>query len=189
MQSQQEALELPDEVCNEAMKIFREATMEGLLEGRCLHTMFAGCLYVASQKTSMVISPAQFVRTAPNGVEENQMIRSAKYIKRQLSLSISPTSPNSLLEDYAEELDFSEDAIEEAENILSACTEENIVSGKSPRAVVAGCLYIAGVIHEGTSQKEVSNVIDVTEVTIRNRYKEQMEVAGIEQKVREAQGR
>jgi transcription initiation factor TFIIB len=48
-----------------------------------------------------------------------------------------------------------------------------LISGRGPTGVAAAAVYIAGLLKgERRTQKEVANVAGVTEVTIRNRYRE-----------------
>ncbi|KXB04619.1 transcription initiation factor IIB, partial [candidate division MSBL1 archaeon SCGC-AAA382A03] len=52
---------------------------------------------------------------------------------------------------------------------------------KSPSGTAAGAIYIAGLkCGERRTQKEVAEVADVTQVTVRNRYKEIAEELGEE---------
>ena len=48
----------------------------------------------------------------------------------------------------------------------------NALVGKSPRGVAAAALYIATIMNkEKNTQKEFAKAAEVTEVTVRNRYK------------------
>ena len=52
--------------------------------------------------------------------------------------------------------------------------------------VAAAALYISAVLEgEKKTQREVADAIGVTEVTIRNRYKEMVETLGIKEEVEE----
>ena len=60
-----------------------------------------------------------------------------------------------------------------AEEIVQRATEMGITSGKGPTGVAAAAIYIAAnMMNEPRTQKEIAEVAGVTEVTIRNRYKE-----------------
>ena len=57
--------------------------------------------------------------------------------------------------------------------IIALAKEMGLTSGKGPSGLAAASIYIASVLlNERKTQKEVATVADVTEVTIRNRYKE-----------------
>jgi transcription initiation factor TFIIB len=65
-----------------------------------------------------------------------------------------------------------------------------VTSGKGPTGVAAAALYIAAVLNEERkTQREIADAVGVTEVTIRNRFKEIVEKLGIadevEKKVKE----
>ena len=56
---------------------------------------------------------------------------------------------------------------------MREATNQELTSGRGPTGMAAASLYIASVLcGERKTQQEVSDVAGVTEVTIRNRYKE-----------------
>jgi transcription initiation factor TFIIB len=61
----------------------------------------------------------------------------------------------------------------EAIRIIREAVKKGLISGRGPTGVAAAALYIAAAKHgERRTQKEVAEVAGVTEVTIRNRYRE-----------------
>ena len=55
---------------------------------------------------------------------------------------------------------------------MQKVTENEIAAGKDPMSVAATVLYISCIkTGENISQREISNVAGVTEVTLRNRFK------------------
>ncbi|NIO23215.1 MAG: hypothetical protein GTN38_04285, partial [Candidatus Aenigmarchaeota archaeon] len=70
--------------------------------------------------------------------------------------------------------------------VLDEAAKYDVTSGKGPIGVAAAALYIAAVLEgEKKTQREVADAIGVTEVTIRNRYKEMVETLGIKDEVEE----
>ena len=62
--------------------------------------------------------------------------------------------------------------------------------GKGPMGIAAASLYVAALLTgEKRTQREVADVAGVTEVTIRNRYKELLEELGLEENVKEIKDR
>ncbi|MEJ2242223.1 MAG: transcription initiation factor IIB, partial [Candidatus Bathyarchaeota archaeon] len=60
-----------------------------------------------------------------------------------------------------------------AHKILFVAKELKLTSGRGPAGMAAAASYIASVlIGERRTQREVAEIAQVTEVTIRNRYKE-----------------
>ena len=57
--------------------------------------------------------------------------------------------------------------------IIEKAMEKGLTSGRGPTGVAAAALYIASVLlGERKTQRDVADIAGVTEVTIRNRYKE-----------------
>ncbi len=57
--------------------------------------------------------------------------------------------------------------------ILKQAADKELTSGRGPTGVAAAAIYIASILSgERRTQREVAEVAGVTEVTIRNRYKE-----------------
>jgi len=65
--------------------------------------------------------------------------------------------------------------------ILHEAANRELTSGRGPTGIAAASLYIASVLcGERRTQREVADVAGVTEVTIRNRYKELAEKLDID---------
>jgi transcription initiation factor TFIIB len=64
---------------------------------------------------------------------------------------------------------------------LARARELELTHGKSPTGVAAAAVYIVSRTNERSrTQREVADISGVTEVTIRNRYKELVDNLGIE---------
>jgi transcription initiation factor TFIIB len=75
---------------------------------------------------------------------------------------------------------LSGDTQSEAINILKKTKILDVLSGRAPTGMAAAAIYIASVLTtERRTQHEVANVAGVTEVTIRNRYKELVQKLGL----------
>ena len=60
-----------------------------------------------------------------------------------------------------------------------------MTSGRGPAGVAAAALYVAALMNdEKKTQREVADVAGITEVTIRNRYKELIEQLKLEDKLK-----
>ena len=58
-------------------------------------------------------------------------------------------------------------------SILNQAIEAELTSGRGPTGVAAAAIYIASVVYDQRkTQKTIADTVGVTEVTIRNRYKE-----------------
>ena len=66
-----------------------------------------------------------------------------------------------------------EECADKVIEIIEKAMEKGLTSGRGPTGVAAAALYIASVLlGERKTQRDVADIAGVTEVTIRNRYKE-----------------
>jgi transcription initiation factor TFIIB len=92
---------------------------------------------------------------------------------RELKLEIPMTNPIHYIPRFAAELNLSGEVQEKGREIIEDAIKKGLISGRGPTGVAAAAVYIAGLLKdERRTQKEVANVAGVTEVTIRNRYRE-----------------
>ncbi len=80
---------------------------------------------------------------------------------------------------------LSPQAQNEALKILRKAEVSELTSGRGPAGIAAAALYVAALINdEKKTQREVADVAGITEVTIRNRYKELLERLDLEDKLK-----
>ena len=66
-------------------------------------------------------------------------------------------------------------------DVKKDANKKELTSGRGPTGVAAAAIYIASILcNERRTQREVADIAGVTEVTIRNRYKELTDKLGIE---------
>ena len=86
---------------------------------------------------------------------------------------LMPTSPADYIPRFCSELKLSGDVQAKTIEILKQAADKELTSGRGPMGVAAAAIYIASILSgERRTQREVAEVAGVTEVTIRNRYKE-----------------
>jgi transcription initiation factor TFIIB len=106
-------------------------------------------------------------------VERMELTRTYRYIIRELSLEVQPADPKSYVPRFISDLNLSDESERRARQLLDAASETGTISGKSPVGLAAAAVYAAALLtNEKVTQSEVSEVADISEVTIRNRYKE-----------------
>jgi transcription initiation factor TFIIIB Brf1 subunit/transcription initiation factor TFIIB len=73
----------------------------------------------------------------------------------------------------------------EAVDILKKAEISELTSGRGPAGIAAAALYVAALLNdEKKTQREVADVAGITEVTIRNRYKELLDRLDLEDKIK-----
>ena len=69
--------------------------------------------------------------------------------------------------------------------ILKKAEISELTSGRGPAGIAAAALYVAALLNnEKRTQREVADVAGVTEVTIRNRYKELLKELNLKDKIK-----
>ena len=172
------ALGVPRSVREVASVLYRRALTEDLVRGRSIEGMATSALYAACRQEGIPRSLDEVV--AVSRVGRTEVGRTYRFIATELGLEIQPVDPKQYLPRFASELDVSTHVQQKAAEIIDVAAEAGLLSGKSPTGLAAAALYAAGLLcNEQCTQREVAEVAQVTEVTIRNRYQEQLEVMGL----------
>jgi len=168
------ALGLPKNVRETASVIYRRALDDDLLPGRSIEGVATASLYAAARQAGTPRSLDEIANVSR--VEKDEIARTYRYVVRELNLEIQPADPESYVPRFASELGISEEAERRARQLLDTAKEQGIHSGKSPVGLAAAAVYAASLLtNEKVTQNEVSDVANISEVTIRNRYHELLE--------------
>ncbi|AGB33739.1 transcription factor TFIIB cyclin-related protein [Natrinema pellirubrum DSM 15624] len=172
------ALGIPRSVREVASVIYRRALDEDLIRGRSIEGVATACLYAACRREGIPRSLEEIADVSR--VERKEIGRTYRYIAQELSLAMEPVDPKEYVPRFCSELDSSETVQAKATEIIDTTAEQGLLSGKSPTGFAAAAIYAASLLcNEKRTQKEVAAVAQVTEVTIRNRYQEQIEAMGL----------
>jgi transcription initiation factor TFIIB len=165
------ALGLPETVRETASVIYRRALSEDLLPGRSIEGVATSALYAAARQAGTPRSLDEIA--AVSRVDKMELTRTYRYIVRELKLEIQPADPEQYVPRFASDLNLSDESERRARQLLRSAKETGIHSGKSPVGLAAAAVYAAALLtNEKVTQSEVSEVANISEVTIRNRYKE-----------------
>jgi transcription initiation factor TFIIIB Brf1 subunit/transcription initiation factor TFIIB len=90
---------------------------------------------------------------------------------------VTEVKPEDCLLEYSTELALSEDEKHVVSGIIDFARKENLVQGKNPRGILAASVYIGGKMLDSgpmqpRTQTSLSALLDVSEMTIRSRYKD-----------------
>ncbi|SHG98809.1 transcription initiation factor IIB [Halobaculum gomorrense] len=168
------ALGLPDNVRETASVIYRRALDEDLLPGRSIEGVATASLYAAARQAGTPRSLDEI--TNVSRVEKDEIARTYRYVVRELKLEIQPADPESYVPRFASDLELSDESERRARQLLQTAKQKGVHSGKSPVGLAAAAVYAASLLtNEKVTQSEVSEVANISEVTIRNRYHELLE--------------
>jgi len=177
-------LNLPESVHEEVARLYEKAVDQGLVRGRSMESIISALLYIVARKQGTPRTLDEI--SDASGIEKREIGRAYRYVARELGLRILPAKPQDYVPRFAGKLQLSGEVQARARSILEEAREKDLLSGKGPTGLAAAALYIAAVLEgEKRTQREVADVVGVTEVTIRNRYKELAEKLGLEDDLEE----
>jgi transcription initiation factor TFIIB len=163
-------LHIPESIKEKAAVIYRKALEKDLVRGRSIAGIIAASLYAACRnietpRTLREISDASLVN-------KKEVARCYRLILCELNIQMPVADPMTYVSKIGEKTGISGQTQVLALKLLREAKRKRVAAGKDPTGLAAAALYIAcGQTGEIKTQKEIAEAAEVTEVTVRNRYK------------------
>ncbi|WP_101295514.1 transcription initiation factor IIB [Halegenticoccus soli] len=158
-----------------ASVVYRRALKDDLVRGRSIEAVASAALYAVIRQEGLPFSLTDVADVSRVGSVE--IARAYRHLRTRLNLSLPPSDPRVFLPRFCSELEVERTVERRARWILDAAVAAGLDSGKSPVGIAAAAIYLAGLIQNSKrSQREVAEVAGVTEVTIRHRYHDLLEL-------------
>ncbi len=158
--------------------LYRKCIKKELIRGRLIESVVAAVIYATCRINGIPRTLDEISRVA--GIEKKEIGRAYRFIRRELDLKVPLTDPSQYVPKFAAALKLSGPVQERAVKLIKKAVEKGLISGRGPTGVAAAALYIASaMLGERRTQKEVADIAGVTEVTIRNRYRELKKELGL----------
>ena len=156
-----------------AAVVYRKALDKGLVRGRSINAIAAASLYAACRKSG---SPRTLREVAEASlVDRKDVARCYRLLLQELDFHMPLSDPMTYVSKIAEKTGISGKTQGAAIAILRIAKQKRVSAGKDPMGLAAAALYIACLQNsEKQTQKDISEAAGVTEVTVRNRYKDLM---------------
>ena len=165
-----EKLAVHQSVIEKAAYIYRKALERGLLRGRSITETIAASLYAACRETETPRT-LKDIASASN-VKKKDVARSYRLLLREMDIRMPVADPIKAIARIASRAELSEKTKRKAMEILRKAGELEALTGKDPMGLAAAALYIACTLEgEAKTQKDLARAGEITEVTIRNRYR------------------
>lgn len=170
LNSLKDKLSLSDAVIEKAAYIYRKAIDKKLVRGRSISGMIGSALYAACRDTE-IPRTIKDVALASN-VKKKDIARCYRLLVKELDLKMPVTDSIQCVARIASTINISEKTKRYAIKVLKTAQKNEESAGKDPMGLAAAALYLACVKNgEDKTQRDVAEAANVTEVTIRNRYK------------------
>jgi transcription initiation factor TFIIB len=172
-------LNLPKNLLETASVIYRRAIKKRLIRGRSIHNVTAAAIYMSCRQCGVPRTLDEIA--SASSLSKKDIGRSYRFMVRELETFVPPSTSRHYAARFSNKLIISGKAEAMAIRILETAAQMKLTSGRGPTGIAAAATYIAAVLtNERKTQREIAEIANVTEVTIRNRYKELLEKLFIE---------
>jgi transcription initiation factor TFIIB len=162
-----------------AALLYRKLIVKRLVRSRSIDAMVGAAIYAACR-----------LREAPRSLEEisdhsrvskKKIGKHYRLLVRKLKLKMPISTPSNYVPRFITELDLPGHVQEKVLEILDAAQQKKrLITGRDPRGLAAAAIYIASIVTDNrVTQRDIASAAGVTEVTVRNRYKELVEELNI----------
>ena len=171
-------LHIPPQIKEKAAVIYRKALESGLVRGRSIAAITAAALYAACRVSETPRTLKEVIEAS--GLKRRDVARCYRLLIKELNLKMPVEDPMKSISKIASRIGASMRTQSKAIEILRQAKAKGLVAGKDPVGLAAAALYVACVM-DGMkkTQKDVAIAADVTEVTVRNRYKSLKDALGL----------
>ncbi|MFA5108656.1 MAG: transcription initiation factor IIB [Candidatus Micrarchaeia archaeon] len=171
-------LGLPDSIRESAALLYRKCIKAELIRGRLIESVVSAVIYATCRLQGIPRTLDEISKVS--GIEKKEIGRAYRFVRRELDLEVPLTDPSQYVPKFTAALKLSGKVQEKAIQLLKKAVSKGLISGRGPTGVAAAAVYIASAMFgERRTQKEVADVAGVTEVTIRNRYRELKKELGL----------
>lgn len=163
-------LSVGEAAIDRAAYIYRKAVDKRITRGRSISQLSAAALYAACRDLEIPRS-LKDVASAGN-IGKKDLSRSYRTLVTELDIKMPVEDPVRSVPKIGSAIGVSPQTIRRAQEILRRAEAQGVSAGKDPMGLAGAALYIASHLEgEGKSQPRVAKAAEVTEVTVRNRYR------------------
>ena len=175
-------MELPKSVKENAGMIYRKIAERNITRGRNIEGIIAATIYVSCRqcKVPRTLDEISTFANLDSSKARRKVGKSFRFLTRTLNLRIIPPSPEDYMARYSDDLNLDSDVKAQTVELLSLSKQAGFTVGKNPLCMVAAAIYLSSrMCGKRTKQYEIAETIGITEVSIRNRYKEMVKKLNI----------
>ncbi|MHA1150855.1 MAG: transcription initiation factor IIB [Promethearchaeota archaeon] len=161
-----------------AFDLYKKAFDANILKGRSIKAMVIACLYHACKIENFPRTLQELLDQSSSN--QKSIIKCYRVLLKALSLenhNSKPLDPLILIPRYVADLGLDTEFEGMVIKVLRKYKKNKFINGVNPKGLCAGSIYLVAKLKNiKLSQKNISQVIGITEVTLRARYKEIIKV-------------
>ena len=176
LQRLQKRLGIPDPVAEDALRIYTQTVKKKLTMGRSIDTLLSASIFAALRVHGIPRTAEEITKVAQ--IPKKKVIKAYRLILMEvlpkLNMRVQHFTSERYVDKFNEELKLSMKCRNIAVKIIKKARESGFNSaGKDPKGIAAAAIYNGSKIgNENRTQKEISKLARVTEVTLRMRVKD-----------------
>jgi transcription initiation factor TFIIB len=162
---------LTDALVEKAAYMYRKAKSNGLTRGRTISGLVAACVYAACREMNTPRTLKDIAAAA--NISHKHLAKIYRLLLIELDIKVPLIDQTKCIAKVANKANLSEKTKRQAITIMDEVTKKQISAGKNPMGFAATILYLSCLkTGENKTQVDIAQAAGVTEVTLRNRYKE-----------------
>ena len=166
-------LRLSDAAVEKTAYIYRKAQQTGFVRGRTIAAVLAAAVYITCRETEIGSPKSLKDVAAASNIKRKDLAKSYRQLVCEFDYKVPNIDPIKCIAKISSKANLSEKTARRAINIMRQVTENEISAGKDPMGLAAAVLYMSCIkTGENRTQKDISSAAGITEVTIRNRFKD-----------------
>ena len=166
-------LRLSDAAVEKTAYIYRKAQQTGFVRGRTIAAVLAAAVYITCRETEIGSPKSLKDVAAVSNIKRKDLAKSYRQLVCEFDYKVPNIDPIKCIAKISSKANVSEKTARRAINIMRQVTENEISAGKDPMGLAAAVLYMSCIkTGENRTQKDISSAAGITEVTIRNRFKD-----------------
>jgi len=165
-------LNLPHSVSETFGKLVRRLYEEKILKKNNVNEYLAAAVLVAARLERHPISVNDVVKTL--GVKQQQLWRAYNNILKKLRVRpATPPKPHNFIPKIASRLGLSGEVETLALRFATMLVHTGLAQGKPPEPLAGAAIYLSSILLDRKkNQQEIAKVVNATDATIRNRYRD-----------------
>ncbi len=166
-------LGLPSTVNEFSGSVIRKLISKGVIKDRNVNAFIAATIVIACNYLKTPVNRDEVLRICE--ITRQELWKAMLKITRDSGeyITIKTPDPQIYIEKLRSELRLSPETSALASKILGIAKTRGLTSGKGPTGLATAALYIASILlDDKRTQKEIAEKSGITEVTVRNRYRD-----------------
>ena len=164
-------LNLSSNIVETSSLLYRSVLKRGLVKGRTIQGIAAASVYMACRQCEIIRSLEEIAQVS--NITKKEAAKNYRFLLNSFNSKVPLVTPGHHISKIISKLELSGETEILAIKILNSVSKMKMTVGRTPSGMASACVYISTIIRgDKITQSEIAREAQVTEVTIRNRYKE-----------------